>query len=121
MESARDAVLLSGEDPYFVMIVVKSGLTGESPMHTQAVSHSVPLNQGFPLLQKLASDDAFRRELEERPAEALARFGLEVSPEDLPAEISLPSAAALQDLMERKAVSLVKPPAVAWHFGPRRA
>lgn len=43
------------------------------------------------LLKQLASNDEFRAAFEANPVEVLAKFGLEVKPDEVPEKVALPS------------------------------
>lgn len=47
------------------------------------------------LLHKLSTDDAFRARLQQNPVAALDSIGVELSPEEIPASIRLPSKQAI--------------------------
>lgn len=58
---------------------------------------SAPLN-AIPLLllRRLAVDEQLRAELEAAPVETLARHGVHIAPEQMPAAVSLPSSEAME-------------------------
>ena len=43
------------------------------------------------LLRRASSDEGFRRELERDPAAALAGFGIQIDPEQVPDKVALPT------------------------------
>jgi putative modified peptide len=53
------------------------------------------VNELSSILDKLASDDKFRAQLQSDPVAALAGLGIALSPEDVPEDISLPSKAEI--------------------------
>ncbi len=52
------------------------------------------------IVQRLATDDAFRDEFESEPAAALAEYGIAVDPEKVPESVELPPKEELADLVE---------------------
>jgi putative modified peptide len=54
-------------------------------------------NELSSILDKLASDDKFRAQLQADPVAALAKLGITLSADQVPEEISLPSKAELAD------------------------
>lgn len=66
--------------------------TPENSVHVTALSPQVP--QSF--LDKVASDDLFRSELETDPQQALARFNILVDPAQIPERVTLPDKETLQ-------------------------
>ena len=68
------------------------------PESTPAANHH-PSRVPLAFLRRLAVDDRLRAELEADPAETLARHGIHVDPESLPAEAKLPRAQAIRDAL----------------------
>lgn len=52
-------------------------------------------------LEKLATDDRFRAQLEGSPVETLAEHGIEVDPDDIPSKVVLPSKEGLQQHLQQ--------------------
>jgi putative modified peptide len=70
-------------------LLAASTSTGEQVKVTQANARA--------FLEKLASDDEFRKRVEQDPVAALGEFGIEVKAEDLPAAgVRLPSSDVIQ-------------------------
>jgi hypothetical protein len=62
---------------------------------------AVPASTSIPLsfLRCLAADAGLRAELEAAPAATLARFGIRVASQDLPAEVRLPTRRDLENVV----------------------
>jgi hypothetical protein len=52
---------------------------------------------------RLARDEKFRTALEERPAEILREYDIEISPESVPSEIRLPQPEDVEDVLSEMA------------------
>ncbi len=66
-----------------------------------STSTKQPSNSGqLAFLRRVSEDDRFRAELVSDPQAALAQFGLQVDPAQIPESVCIPQQAALQDLFD---------------------
>ncbi len=82
---------------------------GGSAMTTLSSSQSDSFsNEGqLAFLSRVAHDDRFRAELEADPQAALAQYGLDVDPSQIPSEVTLPSEEAIEGYLSYRADSLL--------------
>lgn len=69
-----------------------------STANTSVDGISNPSQTAF--LQRFATDDQFRAELQANPSSALAEYGIQVDTEQLPENVSLPEADSVQYLLK---------------------
>lgn len=55
--------------------------------------------RGMEFLQRVATDPAYRSRLETTPAEALAEYGFEIPPDEMPSAVELPPEDEIRELL----------------------
>lgn len=89
--------------------------TGQLRIHMD-----ISLAQAQEFMERLASDDDFRAELQDYPTEVLADYGLEVPAELIPTPVTLPPKEEIQEALSAATsgsdASVPPPGSVVGHF-----
>ncbi len=65
-----------------------------------STQHATPASGQLAFLRRVTQNDDFRAQLEADPETALAEFGLELDPAEVPARVSLPATETIREGLE---------------------